>query len=87
MVPFPEQAARPNPTSPGLPLGPRNQMSNANTQTKLTAEEEETLYFRDSKPVSITVNLEHLKVDRMCSLCGHWKSEHPWETCSSPNWL
>jgi hypothetical protein len=66
-------------------------MSNASVKPKapprLTAEEEETLYFRDTGSAPVLVNIDHLQVDRMCSLCGHWESEHPWDACRTPNWL
>ena len=69
-------------------------MSNASTKpkampppTRLTAEEEEDLYFRDPNPGLASVDIEQFTVDRICTLCGHWRSEHPWETCAKPNWL
>jgi hypothetical protein len=65
-------------------------MSTANTKTtkrQLTSEEEETLYFRDTTPNTVTINIDHLEVDRICTRCGYWKSEHPWETCRNPNWV
>jgi len=69
-------------------------MSNA-TQLKRTAlpvramtpGEEEDSYFRDAQPGTPTVSVESFERDRMCSKCGHWKSEHPWEHCTEPNWL
>ena len=70
-------------------------MSNAITKTSgaprpkpvMSPAEEEDFYFRDTHPGMATVSLEHVEVDRICSLCGHWKSEHPWDTCTNPNWL
>lgn len=70
-------------------------MSNVITKSKgpllpgpaMTPSEEEDFYFRDTHPGLATVSIEHVEVDRICTLCGLWKSEHPWETCPTPNWL
>ncbi len=54
---------------------------------QLTPKEEEDLYFQDTNPNLAAVDILRVKVDRMCSVCGHWESEHPWETCMEPRWL
>jgi hypothetical protein len=59
----------------------------APSPSRLSAEEEEALYFRDPNPGVMSIDLDQFQVDRICTMCGHWKSEHPWETCTEPNWL
>jgi hypothetical protein len=54
---------------------------------RMTAEEEETLYFQDPNPKLASIDIDKFEVDRICTRCGHWKSEHPWDTCATPNWL
>ena len=69
-------------------------MANASMKPKapsktqgLTVAQEEEIYFRDTNPRLASIDIGHFDVDRICTLCGCWKSEHSWDTCSEPNWL
>ena len=55
--------------------------------TPMTSAEEETRYLQDSSPRIAALRIDHLEVDHICTQCGFWQSEHPWDTCIDPNFV
>lgn len=67
-------------------------MSNTNLKTSNAVAprraDDDELYFSEDRSGQIdSLKVEHFEKDRICSLCGLWKSEHRWEICGEPNWL
>lgn len=49
------------------------------------APEDDEAYYASFEPV-VSVSLDHVEKDVICTHCGYWKSEHDWNICKKPNY-